>query len=86
MLDGVGKLTKLFQTSGCGFEIFFLKIVNQDIDQDYLPNEEELNEENFVRISSRHVVSDAIIDYDDKGTSSKRVGIVLQMKNGDSNY
>lgn len=50
---------------------------DQDIDQDYLPTAEELDEENFVRISSRHVVSDAIVDYDDKGTSSKRVGIVL---------
>lgn len=48
-----------------------------DIEQDYLPNEEDLNEENFVRISSRHVVSDAVIDYDDKGNASKRTGVVL---------
>ncbi|KAG4078334.1 hypothetical protein HA402_013044 [Bradysia odoriphaga] len=48
-----------------------------DIEQAYLPNEEELDEENFVRISSRHVVSDAVIDYDDKGNTSKRAGVVL---------
>ncbi len=61
-------------------QIFFkLKFSShlQDIEQDYLPNEEELDEQNYVRISSRHVVSDAVVDYDDKGTSSKRVGIVL---------